>query len=220
MNESNDIIYGIRTLQEAIIAGKTISKVMFKKGLSGDQFHALLRIVQENNIPFQYVPIEKLNRTTRKNHQGVIAFTTPVEFQKIEDIIPFCFENGKTPMVLLLDEISDVRNFGAICRTAECAGVDAVVIPDKGAAAINSDAVKTSAGALSVIPVCRTASLKSTIRFLKDSGLQIVAADEKSDKNFYETDLTGPIAFLMGSEDRGIHPENLRYADHIVKIFI
>jgi 23S rRNA (guanosine2251-2'-O)-methyltransferase len=215
---ADDLIFGIRAVIEAIQAGKEIDKVLIKKGLIGDLFKELFDLIRIHQIAFQYVPIEKINRISRKNHQGVLAFISPVALQRIEDIIPTIFEEGKTPFILILDQVTDVRNFGAIVRSAECAGVHAIVIPDKGSARINADAVKTSAGALHLVPVCRTRSMKETVTFLKDSGLKLVAATEKANCIYTDAQLTGPIAFIMGSEDTGIDQRLLALADEQVKI--
>lgn len=215
---ADEMIFGIRAVIEAIQAGKEIDKVLIKKGLIGDLFKEMFDLLRIHQVPFQYVPIEKINRISRKNHQGVLAFVSPVALQRIEDIIPTLYEDGKTPLILVLDQVTDVRNFGAIVRSAECAGVHAIVIPDKGSARINADAVKTSAGALHLVPVCRTRSLKETVSFLKDSGLKMVAATEKSNEVYSNANLTGPIAIIMGSEDTGIDPRLLAMADQQVKI--
>jgi len=167
----DDFIYGIRAVIEAIEAGKQVDRVFIKKGLQGELSKELLTIVRDNDINTQFVPIEKLNRFTRKNHQGVVATMSLVEFSSIENIIPMLYEASKVPLILILDKVTDVRNFGGIARTAECAGVHAIVLPEKGSAAINADAVKTSAGALHNVPVCRVKNLVRTIEFLKDSGL-------------------------------------------------
>ena len=215
---ADDLIFGIRAVIEAIQAGKEIDKVLIKKGLIGDLFKEMFDLIRIRQIAFQYVPIEKINRISRKNHQGVLAFISPVALQRIEDIIPAIYEEGKTPLILVLDQVTDVRNFGAIVRSAECAGVHAIVIPDKGSARINADAVKTSAGALHLVPICRTRSMKETISFLKESGLKMIAATEKSTVVYTSTDLTGPMAIIMGSEDTGIDPRLLALADEHLKI--
>ena len=181
---TDDFIFGIRAVIEAIDSSKEIDKILLKKGSGGDLFKELFEKIREHQIPFQYVPQEKINRITRKNHQGVLAFISPVTFYELENFLPSVFEAGKNPLILVLDQVTDVRNFGAIVRTAECAGVDAIVIPEKGAARINADAVKTSAGALHLVPVCRTKDLKKSIVFLKESGLRITAATEKSSNNY------------------------------------
>lgn len=218
MKEKKDFIFGIRAVIEAINAGKTIDKLLIKSGLKGELFYELMKVVKENEIPFQYVPNERINRITMKNHQGVLAFISPIEFQNIENILPDLFEKGKTPFFLVLDKVTDVRNFGAITRTAECAGVDAIIIPEKNSAKISGDAVKTSAGALLKIPICRVKSLSKTIKFLQESGIQIVAATEKASEMYYQTDFSIPTAILMGSEDKGVDLEYLRVADKMVKI--
>ncbi|MCG8580282.1 MAG: 23S rRNA (guanosine(2251)-2'-O)-methyltransferase RlmB [Bacteroidales bacterium] len=211
--KEQQMIFGIRAVQEAISAGKEIEKVMIKKGLQGTLFQSFLDVVRSNNIPFQFVPIEKLNRITRQNHQGVIAMISPVTYQDAEQLIPTLFDEGKDPFVLVLDHITDVRNFGAIARTAECAGVDAIIIPETGAAAVTSDAIKTSAGALHSIPVCRVRSLISTVEFLQNSGLKVVAATEKGAIDYDKANYRGPIALVMGAEDRGVNPKILTAAD-------
>lgn len=218
MKSKTENIFGIRACIEAIKANKEIDKVLLKKGSRGDLFYELFDLIKEKNIPFQYVPIQKLNRITQKNHQGVIAFISSIEYQNIENILPQLYEQAKVPLLLVLDKVTDVRNFGAIARTAECAGVNAIIIPLKGSALINSDAVKTSAGALHTMPVCRVGSLKETIVFLKQSGIQIVAANEKSDKYYYDVDFKLPSAIVMGAEDKGISNDILNLSDKIVKI--
>lgn len=218
MNQSTDFIFGIRSIQEAIRSGKEIDRVLVKKGLSGELFQELFDDIKASNIPFQYVPIEKLNRVTRKNHQGVVAFISPISYDNIETIIPGLFEQGKNPFVLILDSLTDVRNIGAIARTAECAGVDAIVVPEKGSAQINADALKTSAGALHHIPVCRTKSLLQTVRFLKESGLTMIAATEKAAELYFSGDYRQPVAIIMGSEETGISTDLLRVSDKLVKI--
>ena len=203
---------------EAIHAGKEIEIIYITRGARGDLMQELKQLMRESNILYTEVPVEKLNRLTRKNHQDVVCFISAVTYQSIEDIIPFVFEKGEIPLVLVLDRITDVRNFGAIARTAECAGVHAIVIPAKGAAQINSDAVKTSAGALNSIPVCREKNLRNTIEFLKASGLQIVAATEKTPELVYGVDYTSPAAIIMGSEEDGISSDLLKLADKKIKI--
>lgn len=218
MKENKDYIFGIHSVAEAIRSGKTIDKLLIKRGLKGEQFNELNEIIKEANITVQLVPIEKLNRITRKAHQGVIAYVSPIPFQRIEDILPGLYEEGKTPFLLILDRVSDVRNFGAIVRTAECAGVDAVIIPEKGAAQISGDAMKTSAGALNVMPICRERHLESTVRFLQDSGLKLIAATEKAETAYDEVDMKIPLAIVVGSEGDGIEGILLKKSDHLVKI--
>jgi len=216
--EKNDFVFGIRSCIEAINSGKEIEKLLIKRGLSGELFQELFQLVRNYEIPFQYVPEQKINRITRKNHQGVIAFVSPIVFQDIQQIIPGLYEEGKVPLILVLDKVSDVRNFGAISRSAEVAGVHAIVIPDKGAAQINADAIKTSSGALHLIPVCRTSNLKETVEYLQACGLKTVASTEKGQSLYYESDMTEPLAIIMGSEGRGIEPGLLKIADEWIKI--
>ncbi|WP_346861273.1 23S rRNA (guanosine(2251)-2'-O)-methyltransferase RlmB [uncultured Draconibacterium sp.] len=213
-----DFVFGTRAVIEAIKNGKTIDRILIKKGLSNELFHELNDLIKENRINVQYVPVEKINRVTRKNHQGVLAFISPVEFDNIETLLPGIFEQGKTPLLLILDQITDVRNFGAITRSAECAGVQAIIIPEKGMARIGGDAIKTSAGAIHHIPICRVNNLYSTVQFLKDSGIYIVAATEKGDKLYTEAQLNVPLGIVMGSEDTGISAQILKIADEQLKI--
>ncbi|MBI5219396.1 MAG: 23S rRNA (guanosine(2251)-2'-O)-methyltransferase RlmB [Bacteroidia bacterium] len=218
MPERKNIIFGIRAVIEAIKSGKEIDRVLIKKGSQGDLIYELMQLIRKEQVPYQFVPIEKINSISTRNHQGVIAFTSQIGFRNIEEIIPALFEEGKTPLILILDQITDVRNFGAISRTAECAGADAIIVPDRGSAQINSDAVKTSAGALHLIPVCRTDNLVNTVRFLKNSGLQIIAATEKTSLLYHKADYSIPTAILLGSEEKGISPDLLKTADKIVRI--
>lgn len=213
-----DLLIGTRPVLEALEAGKEIDKIMIQKGLKSQTFQELWPVIQKYKTPYQHVPIEKLNRITRKNHQGIIAFTSSVTFQNLDEIITRCFERGEDPLILMLDRITDVRNFGAICRTAECTGVHAVVIPTRGSAPVNYDALKTSAGALSHIPVCREEKLKETILFLKNSGLKIVACTEKTDQLLFDADLSGPGCLIMGSEEDGVSPAYLEMCDFSVKL--
>jgi len=211
-------IYGLRPLMEAIHAGKEVEKVLIQKGLTGTNFRELMTLLKAHKIPYQMVPIEKLNRVTRKNHQGIIAFLSPVSFYQIEQILPTLYEEGKEPFILVLDRVTDVRNFGAILRSAHSAGVDAVLIPDKGAASLNSGTVKSSAGAIYKIPICREHNLKNALSYLKNSGLRLAAVTEKAEKLHFEENLTGPLALMMGSEGEGISAEYLKMADLKVKI--
>lgn len=214
----SDLIFGTRALIEAIKGGQEIDKVLIKTGASNELIRELLGLLKDYNIPYQNVPQEKLNRVTRKNHQGVIAFISPISFYNIEELVFSLFEEGKTPFFLVLDKITDVRNFGAICRTASCAGVDAVIIPARGAAQINSDAVKTSAGALLSLPICKTFNLKDTLSFLKESGISVYGVTEKTEDLYYSHDFSTPVALILGSEESGISPEYLKMTDANVKI--
>jgi len=216
--KNNNIIYGIRPVIEAINSDKDIDKIMLQKGAKGENFKELFHLVRQKNIPFQYVPIERLNRYTHGNHQGVVCFISSVTYQSIYDILPTLYEEGKTPFLLVLDRITDVRNIGAIARSAECAGVDAIIVPSKETAQLNEDAVKTSAGALHKIPVCRHDKLKEVLIYLKESGIELVACTEKAKSLFYETTYPNPICVLMGNEYEGISPEYLSLCDKEVKI--
>ena len=216
--EKTDYIFGMHTIIEAILSGKEIEKILVKKGLNGELYRELMNLVHQRQIPLQLVPVEKIDRVTRKNHQGVLAFISPIVYNNIEEIIPQLYEDGKNPLILILDEVTDVRNFGAIARSAEVAGVDAIVIPEKGSAQINADAIKTSAGALHLIPVCRTKNLINVVKFLKNSGLSIIAATDKGDKSCFEVNMKDPVAIIMGSEDLGIHADLLKISDQWAKI--
>jgi 23S rRNA (guanosine2251-2'-O)-methyltransferase len=213
-----EMVYGIRPVLEAIESDKEIEKIFIQKGLRSSTFTELMQALKEYAVPYQFVPLEKLNRITRKNHQGVVAYISPVAFYRIEDILPGIYEQGETPFVLMLDRVTDVRNFGAILRTAECSGVHAVVIPSRNTAQLNSGTVKSSAGAIFKVPICRSDNLKVTLDYLKQSGLSVVAATEKASVVCYDTDLTGPVALLLGSEGEGISEEYLKKADIRVKI--
>lgn len=213
-----EMIFGIRAVMEAIQAGKDIEKVLIRRDLGGELAKELFDCLKGTTIPVQRVPMEKLNRTTQKNHQGVIGYISPITFQRIADLIPTIYESGKSPLLVLLDGVTDVRNFGAIARTCECAGVDALIIPNKGGAAINADAIKTSAGALHSLPVCREEDLEATLVFLKESGIQVVAATEKTTNTYTDIDMTQPLAIVMGAEDVGVSPELLELCSHRVRI--
>lgn len=218
-NEHDEnLIFGTRAVIEAVNAGKEIDKIIIQKGLSNQLYSELRKAIKDLDIPIQIVPPEKINRITGKNHQGVLAFLAQITYYETEDLLGQVFEKGKVPLVLILDRVTDVRNFGAIARSADCAGVDFIVIPSRGAAQINADAVKTSAGALNRIPVCREDNLKNIIDYLKESGLQIIACHEKTDNYHFNADLTRPTAIIMGSEENGISNEYLKRSDMQVKI--
>ena len=216
--EKDKMVYGVRPVIEALQAGKEIEKVLVVTGLKSELFPEMRKMLNEKDIPMQYVPIEKLNRVTRQNHQGVIAFVSPIVYEDYEQIIPALFDIGRNPLVLIVDRITDVRNFGAIARTAECAGVDAIIVPSRGSALMGADAVKTSAGALFKIPVCRSVNLKDTIDYIKACGLQVVAATEKATDYHFQIDLTLPTAIMLGSEEDGVSPEYLKRCDQRVRI--
>lgn len=214
----DDFIFGLRPVIEAIEAGKTVDKIFLQNGIQGSLVIELKQLLAKHGIRANYVPIEKLNRFTRKNHQGVVAFISDVPFYKIENVLPTLFEEGKTPFLLILDRLTDVRNFGAICRTAECVGIDAVIIPEKGAAPINSDAIKTSAGALYNVKICKEKNLAHTVDFLQQSGLLVYSATEKAQKLVYDVDYKVPLALVMGNEESGISKEVLHHSDEKIKL--
>jgi len=216
--DPSTIIFGIHPVIEAIEAGKELEKVYLKKGLTSEIAGRLRGLLKKNRVPFQDVPIEKLNRLTRKNHQGVVAMLSPVEYAEIGSVVQSVFEAGKEPLVLLLDRVSDVGNFGAICRSAECAGVDAILIPIKGSAQLNSFAVKSSAGAIFNMNICRTGHLLSEVRKLKESGLKVIAVSEKAENTIYQTQFCGPMVIVMGSEEDGIGDGLMELADAHVNI--
>ena len=216
--DNGSLTYGMRPVMEAIESGKTIDKVLFQKGLQGELFKQLFYEVRQRKIPFQYVPQEKLNRLTRQNHQGVVAFLSAIEYCDIYNIVPTIFEEGRVPFLLLLDKITDVRNVGAIARSAECAGVDAIILPLNGGAQLNEDAVKSSAGALHKVPVCRHSNLVEVIQYLKDSGIEVIGVTEKANHALYNKDFAGPICLIMGNEYEGIAWDYLRHCNDTVTI--
>jgi 23S rRNA (guanosine2251-2'-O)-methyltransferase len=218
LKNSKDIVFGIHPVLEAIKSGREINKILLRKGIKNEAFASLFKVIREYTIPFQYVPVEKLNRMSNANHQGVIAMLSLIEYKSVEEIIQRTFEEGRDPFVLVLDQITDVRNFGAIARSAECAGADAIVISQKGSVSITPDAVKTSAGALNKLAICRSADLAATVKLIKDSGLQVVAATEHTDNFYYTSSLLGPIALILGSEEKGISASLLKISDQLVKI--
>ena len=216
--KEKEMIFGIRAVLAAIEAGKDIDIIIVRRELQGDLSKELFALVKSHNIVVQRVPAARRDRFTRKNHQGVIAFLSAITYEKIEDIVPFLYENGKDPFIVVLDGITDVRNFGAIARTCEVGGVDAIVIPAKGSVTVNADAVKTSAGALLKIPVCKEDNLTDALRFLKNSGIKVIAATERGAEAYTSVDIKGPIAIVMGAEDTGVSNDNLRVVDALVKI--
>jgi 23S rRNA (guanosine2251-2'-O)-methyltransferase len=218
MLKEKDCIFGLHPVIEAIRAGKQIDRLLVKQGLHGPLYHELMTEVRKNNIVYQVVPVERIELVTRKNHQGVLAWLSVIEYQKVENLLPMIWEQGVEPLIVVLDGISDVRNFGAIVRSAECLGAHAIVIPEKGSARITADAVKTSAGALHSFPVCREKSIVRAVEFLKDSGLKILCADEKSGIPAADVSLKGPAALVLGSEDKGISRELLSLSDQPVRI--
>ncbi len=213
-----DVVYGIQSVLESLNAEHDIDKLFVQKNLKSDQLKEIMRRAEERQVHINKVPVEKLNRITRKNHQGVIAFISAVNFASLENVIAATFESGKTPLILVLDQITDVRNFGAIARTAECTGADCLLVPERGRAQIGSDAMKTSSGALNYIPVCRTGDLKKSIQYIKDSGINIVVATEKAEEYAFEHDLTLPTAIVVGSEEYGVSEDIQLLANASVKI--
>jgi len=216
--DKDEFIFGTRAVIEAIKNNRNIEKIFLKKGLKNELSRELFQLIKEAQIPFQFVPPEKINRITRKNHQGVLALLSPVEYHNIETLLPGIYETGKDPFILILDQITDVRNFGAIVRSAECAGVNTIIIPEKGMARIGGDAVKTSAGAIHYVPVCKVQSLTKTIEFLKNSGIKIAAATEKAGTLYTDAILNVPLAIVMGSEDTGISESVLQLTDEQITI--
>ena len=199
MIEKNELIFGVRAVIEAVQAGKDIDKILVKRDIQSDLSKELFAALKGTQIPVQRVPVERINKITRKNHQGVVAFVSAITYQTTEDVVPFLFEQGKNPFFVMLDGVTDVRNFGAIARTCECAGVDAVIIPSHNS-------------------VCRESGLKETLQYLKNSGFHIVGATEKGDYDYTKADYTGPLCLIMGAEDRGISYDNLALCDEWVKI--
>lgn len=218
MQKEKDCIFGLRPVIEAIKAGKQIDRLLIRQGLQGALYHELMTIVKTNNVVYQIVPVERIELVTRKNHQGVLAWLSVIEYQYISNLLPMIYEKGEDPFIVALDGVSDVRNFGAIVRTAECLGAHAVIIPEKGSARITADAVKTSAGALHSLPVCREKSIVRSIEYLKESGLKVFCATEKSGIIASEASLTGPAVLILGSEDKGISRELISLADYQVRI--
>ncbi len=216
--KNDNLIYGIRPVMEAINENKDIDKILLQKGAHSDMFRELFQLVREHNIPFQYVPVERLNRFTGGNHQGVVCFMSSVEYQSIYDIIPTIYEDGKVPFLLFLDKITDVRNMGAIARSAECAGVQAIIVPTKNTAQLNEDAVKTSSGALHKIPVCRHDSPKEVLTYIKQCGINLIGCTEKANKTYFEQDFNVPVCIVMGNEGEGISPEIQSLCDKNVRI--
>ncbi|HYG18737.1 MAG TPA: 23S rRNA (guanosine(2251)-2'-O)-methyltransferase RlmB [Ohtaekwangia sp.] len=216
--EKTDMIYGTRAVMEAISAGKEIERVMIQSGLNNDLVKELINTAKNHRVPIAFVPPEKLKRMSTKNHQGVLCLLSSVSYTPLDNLIDKIFSEGREPFLILLDRVTDVRNFGAIARTAECAGVDGIVVPEKGNAPISSDAMKTSAGALNHLAVSRERDLKKTMQLLRESGVRVIACTEKAEKDIYEVSLTGPIALILGSEEDGISDTLLREADELARI--
>lgn len=211
--EKSDIIFGIYPILEAVKSDQEIDKIYIQKGIENSKIDEILRLLKDKNTSVGEVPVEKLNRLTKGNHQGIVAITSPIEFVTIEDVTEKALAANEAPLFIILDQISDVRNFGAILRTAECTGVDAVIIQKKGGAPVSGDAVKTSAGAIFNIPICKVDHIKDAIFYLKASGITTVAATEKSNTTIYDVDLKRPIAIIMGSEGKGVSKSVLSIVD-------
>ncbi|MBK7128933.1 MAG: 23S rRNA (guanosine(2251)-2'-O)-methyltransferase RlmB [Crocinitomicaceae bacterium] len=216
--EYDDIIYGVRAVIEAVRAERPINRIFIQKGMNKELFYELKEELANKKYALQFVPVEKLDRMTQQNHQGVIAQVSPVSYYNIEEIVTRLLEKGEMANILILDRLTDVRNFGAIARTAECTGVHAIVIPTKDSVSVTADAIKTSAGALNKIPVCKVADLSSVVHFLKESGVQVVAATEKTDRLVFDLDMTLPTAVILGSEEDGVSMRLLSDADIKAKI--
>lgn len=216
--KQNKLIYGTHSLLEALDAGKDIDKIFIRRGLKTDETQRIIALARERIIPVQQVPVEKLDRLTQKNHQGIVAFLAEIEYTQLEQLIPMIYEEGRMPFFVVLDGITDVRNFGAIARTAECAGVDAIIIPDKGSVSVTGDAIKTSAGALHRLPVCRVDSISRSIRLLQENGIKVVTASEKASKVYTDEALVPPLAIVMGSEEFGPSDDTIRLSDTLTRI--
>lgn len=212
------MIFGTRAVIEAIHARQEIEKIFVQAGLNNDLIKELISVARENNVPLSFIPQQKLNRLSSKNHQGVICLLSAVRYAVLEDLIDKAYTDGKEPFFLILDRVTDVRNFGALARTAECAGLTGIIIGDKGNAPITGDAMKTSAGALSHLPVCRVSDIRKSIRSLKENGIQVIACTEKAEMTLYEVDMSSPLALILGSEEDGISPVLLKDADYLAKI--
>lgn len=218
MIDKSQVVFGIRAVIEAIESGKQVDKVLMKKDLGGELARELLSVTREYNVPVQRVPVERINKVTCKNHQGVIAFMAAVDYYHVDDIVPALYDEGINPLVVVLDGVTDVRNFGAIARTCECAGVNCIVIPERNSVSVNADAVKTSAGALNYLPVCRERNLVKAVQYLRDSGFKVMGASEKTDLNYTKADFIGPVAIVLGAEDTGISTDVLKLCDTLVAI--
>ena len=216
--EKDTTIFGIRAIIEAIKSGETIDKIFLQKGLKGELFIELEHLIKKEHINSSYVPVEKLNRFTKKNHQGAVAQIAPISFYNIEDLVLNVIESGKTPLFLLLDQLSDVRNFGAIIRTAECTGVSGIIIQKKGGAPVNGDTIKTSAGAIFKVPICKVDHIKDAVFYLQASGIKVIAATEKTDHLLYDISFKEPCAIIMGSKGYGINPSVLSVVDAKAKL--
>lgn len=218
MIDKTQYIYGIHAVLEAIDAAKDIDKILLSKTLNPETAQEIIEKARALRVPVQRVPVQKIDRITRRNHQGVLAMMAAVTYYRVDDLVPRLFDEGENPFIVVLDGVTDVRNFGAVARTCECAGVSAIVIPDHESVSVNADAVKTSAGALNYLPVCRERNLVSAVKFLRDSGFKIVGTSDKSQTSYTHADYTGPVAIVLGAEDKGISPEIMKLCDTQVLI--
>lgn len=218
MIDKSQYIYGIHAVLEALDAGKDIDKILLSKTLNTETAQTIIDMARPLRVPVQRVPVQKIDRITRRNHQGVLALMAAVTYYHVEDVVPQLFDNGENPFIVVLDGVTDVRNFGAIARTCDCAGVSAIVIPDRESVSVNADAVKTSAGALNYLPVCRESNLVKAVKLMRDSGIMIVGTDDKTHTTYTKADYTGPVAIVLGAEDKGISPEIKKLCDTLVTI--
>lgn len=218
MIDKTQYIYGVHAVLEAFEAGKDIDKILLSKTLNDETAKEISEKARAMRVPVQRVPVQKIDRITRKNHQGVLAMMAAVTYYQVEDLVPQLFDEGENPFIVVLDGVTDVRNFGAVARTCECAGVSAIVIPDRESVSVNADAVKTSAGALNFLPVCREHNLVKAVRLLRDSGFKIVGTSDKSQMPYTKGNYTGPVAIVLGAEDKGISPEIMKLCDTQVLI--
>lgn len=218
MKNNENQIFGIRAIIEAIQSGAVIDKVFLQKDAQGDLMKELLKVVKTKNVNFSYVPVEKLNRLTSMNHQGAVATISPIGFHDLDELISSTLESGKTPLFLILDQLSDARNFGAIIRTAECTGVNGIIIQKQGSAPVNGDTVKTSAGAVFNVPICKVDHIKDAVFHLQSCDIKTVAATEKTDNTIYDIDFKNPVAIIMGNEERGVNPSVLKVVDEKAKL--
>ena len=212
-------IFGIRAIIEAIESGSTINKIYLQKGLRGNLFYELDKLIKVKKLTTSIVPVEKLDRLSkRSNHQGAVAQISPVEFYDLEELVEKTIENEKTPLFLILDQLSDVRNFGAIIRTAECTGVNGIIIQKNGSAPVNAETIKTSAGAAFKIPICKVDHIKDALFLLQASDIKTVAATEKTEDSIFDINFNQPMAIVMGSEHRGVNPSVLKMVDYKAKL--
>ena len=218
MIDKTQYIYGVHAVLEAIDAGKDIDKILLSKTLNDETAKEISERARQLRVPVQRVPVRKIDRITRRNHQGVLAMMAAVTYYRVEDLVPQLFDEGVNPFVVVLDGVTDVRNFGAVARTCECAGVNAIVIPERESVSVNADAVKTSAGALNYLPVCRERNLVNAVKLLRDSGFKIVGTSDKQHLPYTKADYTGPVAIVLGAEDKGISPEIMKLCDTQVLI--